>query len=125
MRVNRWRRWRTCRPSAPPTRSESWNGSLLDADGEARTVKHTPRMTCGDFGALRDAAAAGLGVAFLPDHACRDLLEAGRLVRVFPDWSSRVGIVHVVFTTRRGLPPSVRALIDQLADAFRRGGITD
>ena len=68
---------------------------------------------------------AGLGVAFLPDHACHDLLEAGRLVRVFPDWSSRVGIVHVVFTTRRGLPPSVRALIDQLADAFRRGGITD
>jgi DNA-binding transcriptional LysR family regulator len=98
---------------------------LLDPDGEARTVKHTPRMTCGDFGALRDAAAAGLGIAFLPDHACRDLLEAGRLVRVFPDWSSRVGIVHVVFTTRRGLPPAVRSLIDQLADAFRRGGVTE
>lgn len=98
---------------------------LVDPHGEARLVKHTPRMTCGDFGALRDAAAAGLGVAFLPDHSCRELLEAGRLVRVFPDWSSRVGIVHVVFTTRRGLPPAVRALIDQLAEAFRRGGLTD
>lgn len=98
---------------------------LLNAEGEARLVKHTPRMTCGDFGALRDAAAAGLGVAFLPDHSCRELLESGRLVRVFPDWSSRAGIVHVVFTTRRGLPPAVRALIDQLAEAFKRGGITD
>lgn len=98
---------------------------LLDLAGEARSVKHTPRLTCGDFGALRDAAAAGLGVAFLPDHACRDLLEAARLVRVFPDWSSRVGIVHVVFTTRRGLPPAVRSLIDQLSDAFKRGGLTE
>lgn len=98
---------------------------LVDAEGEARTVKHTPRMTCGDFAALREAAAAGLGVALLPDHACRELLADGRLVRVFPEWSSRVGIVHVVFTTRRGLPPAVRALIDQLADAFKRGGITD
>ena len=98
---------------------------LVDTAGQARSVKHTPRLTCGDFGALRDAAAAGLGVAFLPDHACRDLLEAGRLVRVFPDWSSRAGIVHVVFTTRRGLPPAVRSLIDQLADAFKRGGVTE
>lgn len=98
---------------------------LLNAAGEVRSVKHTPRLTCGDFGALRDAAAAGLGVAFLPDHVCREDLECGRLVRVFPDWGSRPGIVHAVFTTRRGLPPAVRALIDQLAEAFRRGGLTD
>lgn len=98
---------------------------LIDGAGEARTVRHTPRLTCGDFGALRDAAAAGLGVAFLPDHVCRQDLERGRLVRVFPDWGSRPGIVHAVFTTRRGLPPAVRVLIDQLAEAFRRGGLTD
>ncbi len=97
---------------------------LVDPAGEARLVKHTPRMTCGDFGALRDAAAAGLGVAFLPDHVCRADLEQGRLVRVFPDWGGRPGIVHVVFTTRRGLPPAVRALIDMLAEAFKRDGLT-
>jgi DNA-binding transcriptional LysR family regulator len=39
----------------------------------------------------------------------------GRLVRVFPEWQTNVGIVHVVFTTRRGLPPAVRAFIDHLA----------
>jgi hypothetical protein len=30
--------------------------------------------------------------------------------------------VHLVFTTRRGLPPAVRALIDHLADGFPREG---
>ncbi|MDU5192525.1 MAG: LysR family transcriptional regulator, partial [Mixta calida] len=30
------------------------------------------------------------------------------------------GIVHLVFTTRRGLPPAVRAFIDHLAATFPR-----
>ncbi len=29
------------------------------------------------------------------------------------------GIVHIVFTTSRGLPPAVRAWIDHLAERFR------
>jgi len=81
-------------------------------------VRHAPRMTCTDFAALRDAAAGGLGVALLPDHVCSDDLRGGRLVRVFPGWGGQMGIVHLVFTTRRGLPPAVRALIDHLARTF-------
>jgi DNA-binding transcriptional LysR family regulator len=42
------------------------------------------------------------------------------LVQVFPDWRSEDGIVHIVFTTRRGLPPAVRAFIDHLAALFAR-----
>nr|WP_244644009.1 LysR substrate-binding domain-containing protein [Alsobacter metallidurans] len=75
-------------------------------------------MTCADYAALCDAAADSLGVAFLPDHACTGSIASGKLVRVFDGWRSRDGIVHIVFTTRRGLPPAVRALIDQLAREF-------
>jgi len=75
-------------------------------------------MTCADFTALRNAAAAGLGVALLPDHACREDLAAGTLVQVYPQWKTADGIVHLVFTTRRGLPPVVRSFIDQLASSF-------
>jgi DNA-binding transcriptional LysR family regulator len=92
--------------------------TLLGPDGATHVQRHEPRMTCGDFVALRDAAAAGLGVALLPDHVCRNDLASGRLVRIFPDWSGRTGIVHIVFTTRRGLPPAVRAFIDHLAATF-------
>lgn len=91
----------------------------LIGPGEARYQhRHEPRMTCGDLAALRDAAASGVGVALLPDHICRDDLASGRLVRLFPGWSGQNGIVHLVFTTRRGLPPAVRAFIDHLADVF-------
>jgi DNA-binding transcriptional LysR family regulator len=88
---------------------------------ETFSIRHQPKMTCVDFAALRDATVAGLGVALLPDHACRDELEAGRLVHVFPQWTTPVGIMHLVFTTRRGLPPVVRSFIDHLAANFSDG----
>lgn len=97
----------------------------LETDGGlTHVICGEPRMGCADMVAVREAAAAGLGVALLPDHICRDALKAGQLVRVLPDWRGVRGIVHVVFTTRRGLPPAVRALIDHLAEQFPRVGVT-
>jgi DNA-binding transcriptional LysR family regulator len=45
-------------------------------------------------------------------------LEAGALARVLPAWRGMQGLVHLVFTTRRGLPPAVRKLIDAMAADF-------
>jgi len=87
-------------------------------DGRTHVVRIQPRMGCEDMATVRDAAINGLGVAILPDHVCREALEAGQLVRVLPAWHGLQGIVHLVFTTRRGLSPAVRALIDHLAAGF-------
>ncbi len=89
-------------------------------DGANRVIRHEPRMGSGDFGLVRDAAVAGLGVALLPDHLCRETLERGQLVRVLPEWRGHRGLVHLVFTTRHGLPRAVRALIDHLAAGFSK-----
>ncbi len=95
---------------------------LEGPDGRTHARTHKPRVSCGDFTAVRAAAGAGLGVALLPDHACAEALRSGVLVRVFPEWQGEKGIVHLVFTTRTGLPVLVRAWIDHLAAAFAEGG---
>lgn len=100
--------------------AENLEWHLETADGRKQVVRITPRFSCEDIAAVRDAAVAGLGIAILPDHVCLDALKTGRLVRVLPHWRRLQGIVHLVFTTRRGLPPAVRALIDQLAAEFPR-----
>lgn len=97
----------------------SW--PLAHRDGQQFTLHHEPRMSCADFSAVRAAAVSGLGVALLPDHSCRAQLASGELVRLFPEWSGKAGIVHLVFTTRRGLPPAVRAFIDHLVATFPAG----
>lgn len=94
------------------------NWDLETGDGQKQTVRVEPRIGCTDMDQLLGAALAGLGVALLPDRVCRPALEAGQLVRVLPAWHGQIGIVHLVFTTRHGLSPAVRALIDHLARDF-------
>jgi DNA-binding transcriptional LysR family regulator len=89
---------------------------LLGPEGESAAVEHQPRIVCHDFVVLREAALAGLGIARLPESVARADLKGGVLVRVLPAWRSPQGIVHVVFPTRRGMLPAVRALIDFLAE---------
>ncbi len=91
---------------------------LATADGRTQVLRHEPRLNCADFLAVRAAAINHLGIALLPDHVCRDQLRSGQLVNILPDWRGHPGIVHLVFTTRRGLPPAVRAWIDALAKSF-------
>lgn len=91
---------------------------LVGPDGSTLMLQHDPRFATGDLASLRGAAIAGLGIALLPDHICRPHLATGRLLRLFPDWHSLDGIVHLVFTTSRGLTPAVRAWIDHLARHF-------
>lgn len=91
---------------------------LERGNGATHRLRHEPRMTCSDFAAVRQAAIADLGVALLADHACTSALRSGELVHILPEWRAQRGIVHLVFTTRRGLPVAVRALIDHLAAQF-------
>ena len=88
------------------------------ADGSEVTVAHSPRLVTDDFGALRQAALDGVGVAALPRFVVEADVASGALERVLPELSSPVGLVHAVFASRRGLLPAVRMLIDALVVAF-------
>jgi len=89
---------------------------LVGANGENVRAEHTSRVLCHDFIVLRAAALAGLGIAQLPESVVREDLQSGALARVLPDWNTPEGIVHVVFPSRRGLLPAVRAFIDFLRE---------
>jgi len=98
----------------PPRRDHQWE--LEHPDGQMATVLHRPRLVTDDMAALRDAALAGVGIVKLPTMLVAQDVAAGRLVHVLPDWRPRAGIIHAVFPSRRGLLPSVRALLDFLGN---------
>jgi DNA-binding transcriptional LysR family regulator len=92
----------------------------LSGPGEAEaTVETEPRLSAGEFAVLLDAAINGIGVALLPEIECLDAFENKQLERVLPQWSVADGLVHLVFTSRRGMLPSVRAVIDFLAGTLK------
>lgn len=100
----------------PPHQRHEW--CLDGPDGATAQIPYRPRLITEDMVALRFAALRGIGVAQFPTMMVSGDLRGGTLVDVLPDWAPRAGIVHAVFSSRRGLLPSVRALLDFLAAEF-------
>jgi DNA-binding transcriptional LysR family regulator len=68
---------------------------------------------------LFEAAREGLGIALLRRANCSAEITSGELAQVLPEWGVADGILHLVFTSRRGMLPSVRAAVDFAAHALR------
>ncbi|HTW37132.1 MAG TPA: LysR substrate-binding domain-containing protein [Steroidobacteraceae bacterium] len=98
----------------PEAERQSWE--LIGPQGEPARVEVTPRIVCHDFTVLKSAVVAQLGIALLPESVVRSELSSGTLERVLPDWNVPQGVFHVVFPSRRGMLPAVRAFIDFLAE---------
>lgn len=92
--------------------------TLVNKESGSVEISHSPVLSCGDFSILERAVIEGIGIALLPEYICKRAFERGLLVPVLPDWTSPDAIIHMVFTSRLGILPAVRALIDYLAEAL-------
>jgi len=97
-------------------REQTWH--FVDDESRPAELVHTPRLTANDFYIVHRAALRGVGVARLPALLARNDLSSGALVRLLPSLSSRSGVVHAVFPSRRGMVPAVRSLLDALSEGF-------
>ncbi len=91
-----------------------WNSP----DNESVEAPFKPRFVTTDMVALRNAALAGVGVVQLPTLMVTEQIRDGSLIRLLDGWHAPPDIIHAVFPSRRGLLPSVRALIDFLAERY-------
>lgn len=78
-------------------------------------VSHTPRLITDNAVSLRRAALEGVGVGILPYMAVFKDLRSGRLIQQLPDWSLPCGAVYATFSSRQGVSPATRSLLDVLS----------
>jgi DNA-binding transcriptional LysR family regulator len=104
------------------TAGDRYAWQFREQDGSPLTVDHVPRLMTDSFEGLREAAVLGVGVAYLPSFAVQQHIESGQLEQVLPEFGIPGGLAHVVFPTRRGMVPAVRALIDALVEGFKDAG---
>jgi LysR family transcriptional regulator, regulator for bpeEF and oprC len=93
----------------------SW---LLSQGAEQHRLTPRPRLRASNSFTVRDAAAAGLGIAALPRLVGEPLVAEGRLQVVLPGWSPPEAPVHAVFASARFLAPKVRAFVDLAVQTF-------
>ncbi|MDF3831298.1 MULTISPECIES: LysR family transcriptional regulator [unclassified Pseudocitrobacter] len=107
-------------PGLSPGAGKQHRWELSGPEGARAEVWFTPRMITSDMLALREAAIAGVGIVQLPLLMVREQLASGELVSVLDEWQPRREVIHAVFASRRGLLPSVRALVDYLAEEYQK-----
>jgi DNA-binding transcriptional LysR family regulator len=98
--------------------SERYVWSLFDTDGQVVSLMHQPRLATDDIASLRMAAILGVGVAMLPREFVDEDIRSGKLRLLLPNLTTKSGVVHAVFATRRGMVPAVRHLLDALVAGY-------
>ncbi|MFC0132486.1 LysR family transcriptional regulator [Massilia eurypsychrophila] len=67
---------------------------------------------------IRLAAQSGAGIVFQPHFIVGDDIDAGRLVRLLPDWQSAELGVYAVYPSRKHLSAKVRTFVDFIVAAL-------
>lgn len=71
-------------------------------------------LTLDDNDLLVQAAAAGRGIAYVPEHVAGSFLLAGALVTVLEDWCPPIPGLALYYPRSRHMPSPLRAFIDLL-----------
>jgi DNA-binding transcriptional LysR family regulator len=83
-------------------------------DGRPLEVRVDGPLVFNDSDLMRQAAIAGLGIAYLYEDDAEDDIRAGRLMRVLEDWCPLLPGYFLYHPSRRQTPPALAALIAAL-----------
>lgn len=84
---------------------------FIGSTGE-EVIAVSGRVKANNLILARQAAIAGLGIAYLPNYRVVEDIRAGRLVRILAEWSTEVREIYAVYPSERYLSPKVRAFLD-------------
>ncbi|MGY5803829.1 LysR family transcriptional regulator [Rhizobium hainanense] len=90
--------------------------TFLQDDGTAVDYYPETRLRLDDLEVLADAAAAGMGITWLPCWLVRDYVAAGTLTLALRNVSSRSVNVYAIWPQMPQLPLRTRTVIDLLAE---------
>lgn len=91
---------------------------LTSPSGEVRDVRSPGFLMVNDGQSLLNAAAGGLGIAYLPDFLYADALRDGLVEEVMPDLPVEVQALHVHYAPESLTQPKVHAFVEFLAETF-------
>ena len=88
----------------------------FEREGESVAVEVFGRLTLDEMSLIREAALAGVGLAYLSQWSVAEDLTAGRLVQLLDDWTPAFPGLCLYYPGRRHVPAGLRALIDLIRE---------
>jgi DNA-binding transcriptional LysR family regulator len=88
-------------------------------DGRVTSVRIDSQLSITTNEGATASAVTGLGIATSSENSARAELEAGKLVRVLPDWDFGSMEVNALFVSGKTIKPAARAFADFLLRELR------
>jgi DNA-binding transcriptional LysR family regulator len=82
------------------------------------TVDVPGTLTLDHIELMTEAAAGGLGIAYVPERSAQPYLDDGRLMIVLSDWCPSIPGLFLYYPGRRHVPAALRAFIEVLREAI-------
>ncbi len=91
----------------------------FERHGQELAVEVPGSLTLDHVELMAEAAADGLGIAYISERSARPYIERGALVGVLDDWCPPIPGLFLYYPGHRHVPPGLRAFIDVLKEAGR------
>jgi DNA-binding transcriptional LysR family regulator len=105
----------TCDTFGEPGDFTTWR---LRNGADLKEVKVEARVSVPDPTINHQLALAGVGIALLAQSVVQSDIEAGRLIRILPDWEPEPVVLHALYPSRLDSSPKVRAFFQFLRERF-------
>jgi DNA-binding transcriptional LysR family regulator len=102
----------------PNGRPRSWT---FVRGEETAKVELRSRISVNEALTIHRLVVRGGGLGIISGYVCAPDIEAGRLVRILPDWSPPPVAVNIVFPTKKEMSPNVRAFVDFMKEVTSPG----
>lgn len=79
---------------------------------QSETIRFQPALAMNDFAGLAAALVSGSGIGDLPPIVRPDLMQAGKLIEVMPDWKLSIEPLSMIHLGNRHIPRAVRLFKD-------------
>ncbi|WP_024869260.1 LysR family transcriptional regulator [Pseudoxanthomonas suwonensis] len=93
---------------------------LRGADGAQVTLQLSGRYRINNSLAIRDSLLTGAGIGLAPGWLVQDLVDAGQLAVVLPDWQAPPHEAFVLYPSRRHQPARVREFVRFIGERLAR-----
>jgi DNA-binding transcriptional LysR family regulator len=92
----------------------------LRRGAEVKEVRVEARVAVPDPSITHQLAVAGVGVGIMSHSMARSDVEAGKLVRLLPEWEPEPIQLHALYPTRLSSSPKVRAFLEFLRNRMSK-----
>ena len=88
----------------------------FEKHGQELSVDVPGTLTLDHVELMAEAAADGLGIAYVPDRSARPYMESKKLVAVLEDWCPSIPGLFLYYPGHRHVPPGLKAFIEVLKE---------